>query len=152
MINIHHFNELDQDPAAADGRISRDLAANRGALQKFPNQLAFELDNEPHENATTALMNPIYARAIAEIRQNNPQPDDFRGAGQLGQHRRIEKSGAAAGRQRDRFGALLRSVLFHASGRDLDGPDTQRQPASSFPARPPQPLVPDPSLNLNPWV
>ena len=89
MINIHHFNELDHDPAGATEEflaIWRQIAAH---YQKFPKQLAFELDNEPHENATTALMNPIYARAIAEIRQTNPkrtivvEPGGWGGIGEL---------------------------------------------------------------------
>ena len=74
--------------------IWRQIAAH---YKNFPKQLAFELDNEPHENATTALMNPIYARAIAEIRQTQSEADDFCGAGRLGRHWRVEKSRAAAG-------------------------------------------------------
>ena len=56
----------------------------------FPGQLVFELDNEPHENVTTtALMNPIYAQAIAEIRKTNPrrtivvEPGGWGGIGEL---------------------------------------------------------------------
>ena len=73
MINIHHFNALDQNPTNATAEflvIWRQIA---GHYKDFPRQLIFELDNEPHENATTALMNPIYAQAIAEIRQTTPQ-------------------------------------------------------------------------------
>jgi endoglucanase len=73
MINIHHFNELDKDSVGATAEflaIWKQIAAH---YEKFPAQLVFELDNEPHDQATTALMNPIYARAIAVIRQSNPQ-------------------------------------------------------------------------------
>ena len=72
IINIHHYNALDQNPANAMDEflnIWRQIAEH---YQKFPEPLAFELDNEPHENATTARMNPIYAQAIAEIRRTNP--------------------------------------------------------------------------------
>ncbi len=72
IINIHHFNELDHDPQGATDEflaIWRQIAAYYKA---YPKALTFELDNEPHENATTALMNPIYARAISEIRKSNP--------------------------------------------------------------------------------
>ena len=77
MINIHHFNELDHDPAGSTEEflaLWKQIAAH---YKKSPSHLAFELDNEPHENATTALMNPIYARAIAEIRQTNPRRTIF---------------------------------------------------------------------------
>jgi len=72
MINLHHFNALDHDPAGATAEflaLWRQIAAH---YHDFPATLAFELDNEPHENATTELMNPIYAQAIAEIRHTNP--------------------------------------------------------------------------------
>ena len=97
MINIHHFNALDQDPVAATPEflaIWRQVAAH---YQKFPRQLAFELDNEPHENASTALMNPDLR---ADHRGNSPDqspPDALRGARRLGQHWGIEKPRAAAG-------------------------------------------------------
>ena len=77
MINIHHFDELDTNPAAATDeflKIWRQIAAH---YRDFPRQLAFELDNEPHAKATTAVMNPIYARAIAEIRKSNPRRTIF---------------------------------------------------------------------------
>ena len=72
MINIHHFDALDKNPTNATAEflaIWRQIAAR---YKNFPAQLAFELDNEPHDNATTELMNPIYAQTIAEIRQTNP--------------------------------------------------------------------------------
>lgn len=73
MINIHHFNALDENPANATAeflKIWQQIAAH---YKDFPAQLVFELDNEPHQNATTAVMNPIYAQAIAEIRRSNPR-------------------------------------------------------------------------------
>jgi len=72
LINLHHFNALDHDPGGATAEflaLWRQVAAH---YQAFPPALAFELDNEPHENATTERMNPIYAQAIAEIRRTNP--------------------------------------------------------------------------------
>jgi endoglucanase len=84
MINIHHFDELDRDPAGTTEEflaLWRQIAAH---YQDFPPQLAFELDNEPHEKATTAMMNPIYARAIAEIRQSNPLRTIFAEPGDWG--------------------------------------------------------------------
>ena len=98
MINVHHFNELDQDPEAKATdeflAIWRQIAAH---YKDYPAPLVFELDNEPHENATTALMNPIYARAIAEIRRSNPRRTIVVEPRRLGRHRRVEPAGAAAG-------------------------------------------------------
>ncbi|MEY4916198.1 MAG: Endoglucanase precursor [Verrucomicrobiota bacterium] len=89
MINIHHFDALDKNPVAATDeflKIWRQIAAH---YKNFPPTLAFELDNEPHDQATTAVMNPIYAQAIAAIRETNPQrtlvvePGGWGGIGEL---------------------------------------------------------------------
>ena len=77
IINIHHFDELDQDPAGTTEEFLAIWQHIAMHYKKYSDKLAFELDNEPHENATTALMNPIYARAIAEIRQTNPHRTIF---------------------------------------------------------------------------
>jgi endoglucanase len=151
MINIHHFNELDHDPADGTGEflaIWKQIAAH---YEKYPQQLAFELDNEPHENATTVLMNPIYARAIAEIRQTNPRRTIF-----------VEPGGWGS------IGELKNLVLppddnvivsvhcyepFHFThqGAGWTTADVQ-QTGILFPGPPAQPLVPDASLNPKPWV
>ena len=73
MINIHHFDELDENPSATTNEFLKIWAQIAAYYQTFPAQLAFELDNEPHANATTAIMNPLYAQTIAEIRQTNPR-------------------------------------------------------------------------------
>jgi endoglucanase len=151
MINIHHFNELDKDPAAGTGEflaIWKQIAAH---YQDFSKKLAFELDNEPHENATTALMNPIYARTIAEIRETNPKRTIF-----------VEPGGWGS------IGELKNLVLppdnnvivsvhcyepFHFTHQGAGWTTADvKQTGIIFPGPPPQPLVPDPKLDLKPWV
>jgi endoglucanase len=73
MINIHHFSALDENPTNATAEFLKIWEQIAAHYQNFPAQLVFELDNEPHQNATTALMNPIYAQTIALIRQSNPK-------------------------------------------------------------------------------
>ncbi len=84
MINIHHFDELDRNPAGATEKFLKIWQQVATHYKDYPGTLAFELDNEPHDQATTALMNPIYARAIAEIRQTNPQRTIFVEPGRWG--------------------------------------------------------------------
>lgn len=77
IINIHHFQTFMKDPAGQTDKflaIWRQVAAH---YAKFPNALAFELLNEPHNAATPRVMNPLYARAIAEIRRTNPRRTIF---------------------------------------------------------------------------
>jgi endoglucanase len=151
MINIHHFDKLDHDPAGNMEKfmaIWRQIAAH---YRNFPNQLAFELDNEPHENAATAVMNPIYARAIVEIRQTNPRRTIFVEPGNWGS---IEELKNLVLPPDDN---LIVSVhcydpfQFTHQGASWAGPD-QKVTGIQFPGPPATPLVPDPSLKLNPWV
>jgi len=151
MVNIHHFDELDRDPAGNTARfmaIWRQIAAH---YRNFPNQLAFELDNEPHENAKTAVMNSIYARAIVEIRQTNPRRTIFVEPGNWGS---IEELKNLALPPDDN---LIVSVhcydpfYFTHQGATWAGPDPKAT-GIQFPGPPATPLVPDPALKLNPWV
>jgi endoglucanase len=147
MINIHHFNELDKDPTAATEQFLamwRQIAAH---YQTFPLTLAFELDNEPHENATTELMNPIYARAIAEIRQTNPQrtlvvePGGWGGIGDLGKLVLPPDDNVIVSVH------CYEPFFFTHQGAGWVGVDF-KQTGFQFPGPPSEPLVAD--LKLNP--
>jgi endoglucanase len=147
MINIHHFNALDQNPVDATPEflaIWRQVAAH---YQDFPAQLAFELDNEPHENASSALMNPIDAQAIAEIRKSNPRRTLFvepAGWGSINDLKDLvlppDDNVIVSVHCYDPF-------YFTHQGATWTGGQT---PVTGiiFPGPPPQPLVPDPGLKL----
>ena len=155
MINIHHFDDLDRDPANATAEflaIWRQIAVH---YQTFPAQLALELDNEPHAHATTALMNPIYAQAIAAIRQTNPkrtifvEPGDWGGIGEL---KNLvlppDKNVIVSVHCYEPF------YFTHQGATWTDG----STPVTGiiFPGPPSRPLVPDPTLKLSPrlasWI
>jgi endoglucanase len=151
MINIHHFDELDQDPAAATDeflKIWQQIAAH---YRGFPRQLAFELDNEPHQNATTALMNPIYAQVIPLIRQSNPKRTIFVEPGDWGSITELKKLVLPPDDNVIVSVHCYEPFHFTHQGAGWTGPDTQ-QTGIIFPGPPPQPLVPDPNLDLKPWV
>jgi endoglucanase len=81
IVNIHHFDEFTTDPAAQTEKflaLWKQIAAH---YADAPRTLAFELLNEPRDAATTSVMNRIYARAIAVIRQTNPRRTIFVGPG-----------------------------------------------------------------------
>jgi endoglucanase len=151
MINIHHFNELDRDPSAAGPEflaIWRQVAEH---YRKFPRQLAFELDNEPHDKATTSAMNPLYGQAIAQIRQTNPRRVIFVEPGGWGS---IEELKNLVLPPDDN---LIVSVhcydpfLFTHQGADWTDGAT---PVTGivFPGPPAKPLVPDPNLKQSDWI
>jgi endoglucanase len=151
MINIHHFDEMDRDPAAATDeflKIWRQVAAH---YRDFPAQFAFELDNEPHDNAKTALMNPIYAQAIAEIRATNPRRTIFVEPGNWGNVDELKNLMLPPDDNVIVSVHCYEPFYFTHQGATWAGPDT-KVTGIRFPGPPATPLAPDPSLNLNRWV
>lgn len=72
VLNIHHYDELIQDPAGEKARflgIWRNIAAE---FKDYPGELIFEVLNEPNGDLNTALWNSYLAEAIAVIRERNP--------------------------------------------------------------------------------
>ncbi|HEY3762769.1 MAG TPA: glycoside hydrolase family 5 protein [Verrucomicrobiae bacterium] len=151
MINIHLFDELDQDPTNTAPKflaIWRQIAAH---YQKFPAKLAFELDNEPHVNATTAVMSGLYTLAIAEIRKTNPDRTIFVEPGDWGNIRELKNLVLPPDNNVIVSVHCYDPFYFTHQGATWAGPDP-RQTGIQFPGPPAKPLVPDPSLNLHPWV
>ena len=151
IINIHHFNEFTTDPSGQTDKflaIWRQVAAH---YAKFPDSLAFELLNEPRDAATTAVINPIYASAIAEIRRTNPHRTLFVEPGHWGSVNELKNLVLPPDDN------LIVSVhcydpfYFTHQGATWAGPDT-KVTGIQFPGPPAQPLVPDPSLKLSPGV
>ena len=151
MINIHHFDELDNDPTGTTDeflKIWQQIAAH---YRDFPRQLAFELDNEPHEKATTALMNPIYARAIRLIRGSNPHRTLFVEPGGWGSIAELKNLVLPPDDNVIVSVHCYEPFHFTHQGASWVGADAQ-QTGIIFPGPPAQPLVPDPKLDLKPWV
>lgn len=151
MINIHHFNELDQNPAGTTEeflKIWRQIAVH---YQNFPTKLAFELDNEPHDKATTAVMNPIYARTIAEIRKDNPQRIIFVEPGGWGSIRELNHLVLPPDENLIVSVHCYEPFHFTHQGASWTSRDFQ-QTGIIFPGPPAKPLEPDMKLKPKPWV
>jgi endoglucanase len=72
VLDLHHDHELMQDPEGNRARLVgmwREIAAHE---RSRPDSVVFELCNEPAENMTAALWNPILAEALAAVRESNP--------------------------------------------------------------------------------
>ena len=72
IVDIHNYEAFATNTYAYTNQfyaIWRQVAEH---YSNSPPQLAFELDNEPNGFATTAILNPIYAEAIRQIRLTNP--------------------------------------------------------------------------------
>ncbi|HTI98190.1 MAG TPA: glycoside hydrolase family 5 protein [Dongiaceae bacterium] len=151
LINIHHFNEFDQDPAGnADEFVAiwRQVAAY---YAKSPAQLAFELDNEPHDKATTAAVNPVYARSIAAIRQTNPHRTIFVEPGIWGNIGELKNLVLPPDDNVIVSVHCYDPFYFTHQGATWTGDDT-KVTGIQFPGPPAQPLHPDPALKIHPWV
>jgi endoglucanase len=151
MINIHHFDELDKDPAGATDEFLKIWQQIAEHYKDFPNQLAFELDNEPHQNATTYLMNPIYARVIALIRETNPQRTIFVEPGGWGSIAELKNLVLPPDDNVIVSVHCYEPFHFTHQGAGWTSPDFQVT-GIIFPGPPAQPLVPGPDQNLKPWV
>jgi len=152
ILNMHHFDAFTSDP---DGQTDKFLAIWKqiaAHYANFTNRLAFELLNEPKDAATTLKINPIFERAIAEIRRTNPQRTIFTGPGKWNQIGELKNLVLPANDDN-----LIVTVhcydpfYFTHQGATWAGPDP-KVTGIQFPGPPAQPLVPDPSLKLNPWV
>jgi len=72
ILNIHHYNGLDDDP---DGHKERFVALWRQIAEHYkdrPNALIFELMNEPHNKLDAEKWNEILVEALAVVRESNP--------------------------------------------------------------------------------
>jgi endoglucanase len=73
ILNDHHFEALDSDPAANSAKLA---AIWRQVAARFADRptarLWFEIENEPHEKLTNANLNETLGPALAAIRASNP--------------------------------------------------------------------------------
>jgi endoglucanase len=151
MINIHHFTALDENPTNAAAEFLKIWEQISAHYKTVPPTLAFELDNEPHQNATTELMNPIYAQTIALIRATNPQrtivvePGGWGGIGEL--------KNLVLPADDNVIVSVHCYEPFHFThqGATWTGKDFL-QTNILFPGPPPTPLVPDETFEPKPWV
>lgn len=151
IINIHHYNELDQNPTNETAKfiaLWRQIAAH---YQNSPGQLAFELDNEPHDQATTAVMNPIYAQTIAAIRGTNPLRTIFVEPGNWGSMDQLKNLVLPPDDNVIVSVHCYDPFLFTHQGANWTGTDT-KQTGIIFPGPPAQPLVPDAGFKPQSWV
>ena len=72
VINIHHYEELFQNPSAQRDRFLALWQQIATLFQDYPAALLFEILNEPHDNLTPVLWNQYFQAALEIIRQTNP--------------------------------------------------------------------------------
>lgn len=150
MIHIIWFKEFYRDPAAETERfvaIWRQIAAH---YEKFPDRLAFELMNEPHGAATTKVINPIYARTIAEIRKTNPHRTIFAGPGEWNSVDELKNLVLPPDDNLIVTVHCYDPFIFTHQGHPRQS-TVAKVTGIRFPGPPATPFVPDPAAGLSAW-
>jgi len=151
MINVHHFDAFTTDPAGRTDELIalwRQIAAHYAAA---PDNLVFELLNEPHDAATTEIVCPIYAKLIAEIRQTNPKRTLVVSPGNWGGIKELKDLVLPA--EDDNLLVTVHCYepyRFTHQGANWGGPEVRGLRGIKFPGPPETPLVLD--TNLSPAV
>ena len=146
MLNLHHFDAFTSNPPAYTDEFVAIWGQIAAHYAKLPDTVVFELLNEPKDAATTAVMNPIYARAIAAIRETNPRRTIVVGPGRWNSIDELKNLVLPADDNN-----LLVSVhcydpfYFTHQGATWAGPDVKTR-GVIFPGPPKEPLTPDPSV------
>jgi endoglucanase len=145
IVNIHHFDEFTTDPAANTDKFLALWKQIARHYAKFPNTIAFELLNEPKDGATTAVMNPIYARAIQVIRETSPRRTIFIGPGKWNSVDELKNLVLPA--DDDNLIVTVHCYepfLFTHQGASWAGNQVKTK-GIVFPGPPPAPMTPDPA-------
>lgn len=72
VLNIHHFDELDKDPA---NHVTHFAGLWRQIAQRYkdrPASLYFELNNEPHDKLDDKQWNKVLIKGLEAVRESNP--------------------------------------------------------------------------------
>ncbi len=72
IINMHHHEALFENPDANKFRFLDQWVQIAEFYKEYPNELLFEVMNEPHGSLTPDLWNEYFAEALAAIRITNP--------------------------------------------------------------------------------
>lgn len=72
VVNMHHYEEIFEDPHGERERFIALWEQIAAHYQSYPDELLFELLNEPHERLTPRLWNTLLAETLQAVRKTNP--------------------------------------------------------------------------------
>ena len=122
ILDLHEFQAMGGDPA---GNKERFLAVWRQIAEHCkdaPDDVLFEILNEPNKKLTPELWNPMLREALGDHPPIEPAPHGGRRADLVEQHQGPGQARTArGGPEPDRHGPLLQPVPVHAPGRAFAG-------------------------------
>lgn len=72
VLNVHHYNELNDDPAGHGDRLVALWGQIASRYSARSDRLYFELNNEPHDKLDAAAWNTLIPRVLDKVRESNP--------------------------------------------------------------------------------
>jgi len=84
IINMHHYNALNEDPGAHEPRLIAIWTQLAEHYADWPEDLIFEIINEPNSKMTLSRVDRINRRILEIIRETNPERWVIYGTGQWG--------------------------------------------------------------------
>ncbi len=84
IVNMHHHEALFENPAGEKARFLSQWSQIANYFKDYPENLLFEVLNEPHGNISAELWNEYFADALAEIRITNPTRVVLMGVAEFG--------------------------------------------------------------------
>ena len=72
VINIHHYNDMDENPEKNADRLYQIWRIISEQYQNYPANVVFEIFNEPHDKLDTKTWNQYQNECIKIIRKTNP--------------------------------------------------------------------------------
>jgi endoglucanase len=149
IINLHHFDEFTSAPLDHTNKLFAIWRQIAERYARTPDNVAFELLNEPKDAATTEVLNPIYAKLIRQIRASNPRRVIFLGPGKWNQVSELPNLHLPG--NEDNVIVTVHCYdpfYFTHQGATWAGPDVKGLKGIKFPGPPEQPFTPDPSITL----
>ena len=152
MVNVHHYDEMSQDPHAHKARLYsmwEQIAARYAAR---PPSVAFEILNEPNGALVSSILNEIHAEALRIIRKTNPtrlvfvDPYFWAAADRLSELEVPAADPNVIGQFH-----MYQPILFTHQGASWMDPWYQTA-GVVFPAPPSKPLVPVTAAHNESWV
>lgn len=84
IINMHHHDALFEDPSGGKERFLSQWEQIASYFKDYPDNLLFEVLNEPHGNLTPSLWNEFFQDALDVIRETNPTRVVLMGVAEFG--------------------------------------------------------------------
>jgi endoglucanase len=90
VINFHHYEEIFSDPQGHQERFTALWQQVAKHYQDYPQELVFEILNEPHDNLDSKYWNQLLVTVLDTIRETNPErvviigPPEWNAINQLG--------------------------------------------------------------------